>query len=362
MTSRVRRPSVPELLAVLLIATMAGLGWPSRASAERNLEYKLLGDRVAIHNLVGKLRVVRGEGSAVTVEATLLGDEANRLKVEQGELRGYPTFRVIYPSNKVHVEDFMGRSQFWVRDDGTLDGKSGDGHKVELSGSGGLDARADITVRVPTGKRVDIFWGHGSGSVTGTNGYISIDGASLTVSASEVKGDLRVSVGSGEVTVTHGSGEIYLETGSGDVTASDIDGEALKIETGSGAIQVSDIDLPKVDLETGSGAIRAESIRAERASLETGSGSVGLMLDSDIDMLAIESGSGEIEVTVPKNFGAEVSMETGSGSLSTEMPIEVMKKSRNELHGTIGDGRGKLSLETGSGSIVLRNASSSGSR
>jgi lia operon protein LiaG len=356
MMSRAPLPRFPELLAVLLIAAMAGAGWPSRSSAETNFDRTLSGDRVAIHNLVGTLRVVKGEGSSVTAEITLLGDDAGRLRLEQGNLRGYPTLRVVYPSDKIHVDNFGGRSQFWVRDDGTLDGKSGEGHKVELSGRGGLDASADITLRVPTGKRVDVFWGHGSGSVRGVDAYVSVDGASLSVAASDVKGDLRVSVGSGEVTVTHGSGEIYLETGSGDVTASDIDGDALKIETGSGAIQVSEIDLPKISLETGSGAIRAESIRAERASLETGSGSVALMLDSDVDMLAIESGSGEIEVSVPKNFGAEVSMETGSGSLSTEMPIEILKKSRNELHGTIGDGRGKLSLETGSGSIVLRNA------
>lgn len=356
MTSRARRHHLPKLVVSMSIAALTVLLWPTPSSAEANLDRTLSGDRVAIHNLVGTLRVVKGQGSSVTAEISLLGDDGERLRVEQGTLRGIPTLRVVYPSAKIHVEDFGGRSQFWVREDGTLDGKSGEGHKVELSGRSGLDAAADIVLSVPRDKRVDVYWGHGSGSVRGVDGYVSIDGASLSVAASDVRGTLRVSVGSGEVTVTHGSGSIHLETGSGDVTVSDIDGDEMKVETGSGAIHATSIDLPTLRLETGSGAIRAEAIRAERAGLETGSGSVGLLLDSDIENLAVESGSGEIEISVPRGFGAEVSMETGSGSLETEMPIEIRKKSRNELHGTIGDGRGKLSLETGSGSIVIRNA------
>jgi hypothetical protein len=356
MTSRARRLHSTKLIVPVLIAALAPLLWPSPSSAETNLDRTLSGDRVAVHNLVGTLRVVKGEGSSVTVEITLLGDDGQRLRVEQGTLRGIPTLRVVYPSDKIHVANFQGRSQFWVREDGTLDGKSGEGHKVELSEKGGLDASADITVRVPRGQRVDVYWGHGSGSVRGVDAAVSIDGASLAVAATDVRGSLRVSVGSGEVRVTHGSGSIHLETGSGDVTVSDIEGDEMKVETGSGAIHATSIDLPALALETGSGAIRAESIRAERASLETGSGSVGLLLDSDIETLSVESGSGEIEISVPKEFGADVSMETGSGSLETEMPIEIRSKSRNELHGTIGDGRGKLSLETGSGSIVIRNA------
>ena len=36
----------------------------------------------------------------------LLGDDAGRLRLEQGNLRGYPTLRVVYPSDKIHVENF----------------------------------------------------------------------------------------------------------------------------------------------------------------------------------------------------------------------------------------------------------------
>jgi len=336
---------------------MAGLAKPSLAAAETNFDRTISGDRVAIHNLVGTLRVVNGEGSSVTAEIALHGQDAERLHLEQGTLRDIPTLRVVYPSKKIHVDDFSGRSQFWVRDDGTLDGKTGEGHKVEITGrDGGLDASADIVVHVPRGKKVLVYWGHGSGSVRGTDATVSIDGASFSVSASDVRGSLRVSVGSGEVQVAHGGGDIHIETGSGDVTLSDIDGDGTKVETGSGTIHVTDVDLPNLSLETGSGDIRAESVRANRASLETGSGSVGLLLESDVDMLSVESGSGDLDISVPSEFGASVSMETGSGSLETEMPIDITSKSRTEVHGTIGDGRGKLALETGSGSITIRRA------
>jgi lia operon protein LiaG len=359
MNPRRARFRPAHLIAFALVALSPALAaplTPARASAAEVLRRSIPGDRVALHNLVGALTVVEGEGSAVTAEITLLGDDSGRLRIEQGTLRGIPSLRVVYPSDRIHVEGFHGRSMFWVRGDGTLDGKSGDGHRVEVSGKGGLDASADVTLRVPRGRRVDVYWGHGSGRVRGVDGEVSIDGASLEVAASDVKGSLRVSVGSGEVSVTRGRGSIKVETGSGDVTLREIDGDALSIETGSGAIRATDLDLPAIALGTGSGDIHAESVRAERASLETGSGSVGLLLDGDVATLTVESGSGDLDVSVPRGFGASVHMETGSGSLESEVPIQISSKSRHELHGTIGHGRGRVSLETGSGSIVIRGA------
>ena len=148
MTSRARRLHFPKLIVPVLIAALATLLWPAPSSAETNFDRTLSGDRVAVHNLVGTLRVVKGEGSSVTAEISLLGDDGERLRVEQGTLRGIPTLRVVYPSDKIHVENFGGRSQFWVREDGTLDGKSGEGHKVELSGKGGLDATRAIVFQI----------------------------------------------------------------------------------------------------------------------------------------------------------------------------------------------------------------------
>src|SRR5262245_61180890 len=102
MKPRPRRSRCLQLLALAAIATLAGLSRPSTA-AESSFDRTISGDRVAIHNLVGTLRVVKGDGPAVTAEITFQGRDADRLHLEQGTLRNIPTLRVIYPSKKIHI-------------------------------------------------------------------------------------------------------------------------------------------------------------------------------------------------------------------------------------------------------------------
>src|SRR3954467_9068767 len=66
------------------------------AQAERRV---LSGDRIAIYNLAGKLRVESGGGSDVVVEVMRGGRDGDRLRLEQGTIRGYETLRVMYPSD-----------------------------------------------------------------------------------------------------------------------------------------------------------------------------------------------------------------------------------------------------------------------
>src|SRR6184192_4104024 len=91
---------------------------PLRAQTERR---SLSGDRVAIYNLAGKLRVESGRGSDVEVEITRGGRDADQLRIEQGNVGGRQTLRVIYPADRV-VYPERGRSDrttINVRDDGT---------------------------------------------------------------------------------------------------------------------------------------------------------------------------------------------------------------------------------------------------
>jgi lia operon protein LiaG len=326
--------------------------------AETSTRRNLSGERVAIHNLVGSLEVVPGTGSAVVAEVTLRGPDSGRLRVDEGPLRGRSTLRIVYPGNRVKVARFGGHttSNFWVRDDGTLDGKSGEGRRVLLSGRDGIEASADVKLHVPRGAKVEIYWGHGTGDVRDIDADLAIDGAGLGVTTVGTRGALSVDIGSGTVRVRRARGSVNAETGSGDIHLDEVTGDGLSAETGSGTIRANGIDCPELVLETGSGDIEALSLRAERASLETGSGNVEVLLDSNVRSLSVESGSGNLEVLVPRPFGAAVHLETGSGGIEIDVPIEVRSRSRNEVTGTIGDGRGRLQLETGSGNIAIRSA------
>src|SRR5258705_12387101 len=84
MTSRARRLHFPKLVVPVLIAALAALLWPAPSSAETNFDRTLSGDRVAVHNLVGTLRVVKGEGSTVAAGISLLGEDAGLPPVDDG--------------------------------------------------------------------------------------------------------------------------------------------------------------------------------------------------------------------------------------------------------------------------------------
>jgi DUF4097 and DUF4098 domain-containing protein YvlB len=56
---------------------------------------------------------------------------------------------------------------------------------------------------------------------------------------------------------------------------------------------------------------------------------------------------------VPGSLGAAINAETGSGGISYDVPITVTHRERDQLAGRIGDGRGRIEIDTGSGAIRI---------
>src|SRR5262245_37345481 len=105
---------------LLVTALSAGIAGSVNAQTERRA---LSGDRVAIYNLVGRLRVQAGTGSQVTVDVTRAGRDAGQLKIATGEVHGAQSLRVVYPSDRIVYPDMRsrGRTQLRVNNDGTFD-------------------------------------------------------------------------------------------------------------------------------------------------------------------------------------------------------------------------------------------------
>ena len=112
------------------IVALAGLvlALQSPVSAQSPERFTVAGSRVAVYNLVGSISVGPGTGSSVTVEVTRQGADGSQLRVETGPIEGRETLRVIYPEDDIVYSDqnWNGRSEMYVRDDGTFGG--GDGY------------------------------------------------------------------------------------------------------------------------------------------------------------------------------------------------------------------------------------------
>ena len=322
--------------------------------------YDLSGDHVAIYNLVGQVNVQPARGSAVTVDVNFGGPDGNELRVETGEIGDAETLRVVYPYDQITYSEWgrRSRTELRVHADGTFSdsdwrGRSR-GDRITISGrGGGLEAHADLTIAVPAGQRVSIYLAVGEAIIENVDGDIRIDTHSAPVFASGTRGTLTVDVGSGQVEVRGAEGDVNLDTGSGSVDVSDVSGSSLLIDTGSGTVTAVGIAVDELNIDTGSGRITAERVSARDIMLDTGSGSVELEVTENADNIEIDTGSGGVRVTVPESFGASVDIDTGSGGIELDMPITMRRWQRDHVQGVIGDGSGRLHIDTGSGSVRI---------
>ncbi|HUF35113.1 MAG TPA: DUF4097 family beta strand repeat-containing protein [Gemmatimonadales bacterium] len=319
------------------------------AAAQQTERFTLAGGEVAIYNLAGAVTVEPGPGP-VAVQVTRGGAGAASLAIEQGELRGRETLRIRYPGDRVVYAGINRGSStdLRVREDGTFGdgsadhdhGRHGrrhaeDGRRVRVAGAGeGLEAHADLRIQVPAGRAVAIYLAVGRVSVANVEGRLLIDAHSAPVTARATKGVLSVDVGSGPVTVSGAEGELSIDTGSGRVEVTGFRGTELSVDTGSGEVSATDV-------------------RAGGIAIETGSGNVTADLRDEIRSLTVETGSGDVAVTAPAALGAEVDIETASGDIETDFALQVTRHARDHLVGRIGDGKGRIAIETGSGDIRL---------
>jgi hypothetical protein len=349
-----------------LLLAVAFVTVPAAAQSSRHV---LKGESVAIYNLVGELRVEPGSGSDVVVEVERGGADAAKLEIQSGPLRGRETLRIIYPDDVIVMPEW-GRgwnTTLRVRDDGTFgdDGEvSGhrrgwmrDGHEVRITGRSrnGLEAFADLRVTVPAGKTISVNLGVGKAFISNVDGNIRVSVASADVAADRTRGTLRVETGSGNVDLRTAGGDVTLSTGSGDLTVSGMQGASLRLETGSGNVTVTDGKASSLHVETGSGDIDATGSAGDEVSFETGSGNVDVALVSTFRSLSIQTGSGDVTLRVPATVGAEVDLDTGSGDIDLGgLTLQVRRIEHDHVTGTLGDGKGRLSVETGSGNVRLQ--------
>jgi hypothetical protein len=332
------------------------------SSAQAQTERRTIsGERVAIYNLAGKVRVEAGSGSAVVVEITRGGRDADQLRIEEGSIRDRETLRVLYPSDHV-VYPSMGRSSrttISVRDDGTWGDNGSRGsdrgrNRVEIDGSGrGMEAYADLRILVPRGQHIEIHQGVGDARVTSVDADLAVDVAAADVTTQRTRGTLSLDTGSGSVSVSDAQGDVKLDTGSGSVTISNVHGETLRMDTGSGSIEGGDIEVTELKADVGSGGVKLERVRAPRVDVDAGSGGTELELLSNIEQLKIDAGSGGVTVHLPASLNADVDIETGSGGIDTDFAVQVTRMEQRHMVGRIGNGRGRIRIESGSGRVQL---------
>jgi lia operon protein LiaG len=88
-------------------------------------------------------------------------------------------------------------------------------------------------------------------------------------------------------------------------------------------------------------------------SADVGSGGLELDLTAPVSDLTVDAGSGGVTLRLPAAQGAELDIETGSGGIESDFAIQTNRVERNHVRGRIGDGRGRIRIEAGSGTVRL---------
>jgi hypothetical protein len=340
-------------IALPLLAALFPLGHVAAQAPER---YELKGATAQVYNLVGSARIEAGSGGTVEIEVTRGGPDADKLKVNLDD----DGLRVVFPGDRIRYSRMQngGSTSLRVDEDGTFGGDHhGGGRRVRIArDDGDLEAWADLRIAVPAGRSLDLHLAVGRIAASNVDGRLRIEAVAAPVSVTGGTGELSVGTGSGEVRASGRQGHARLSTGSGEIEVTSWSGGDVKAETGSGNVIVTDIESPRLRAQTGSGEIRLSKVRTPDVAVQTGSGNITLELQSVVQRLDVETGSGDVAIVAPPSTSARLDIETGSGDIESDFPLEVTRSGRHHLSGTIGDGKGLVTVGTGSGGVRLLRA------
>jgi len=347
---------VKPALAAIVAALVAAAPLPV-LQAQQPERFDLSGSSLKVYNLIGTLQVGPAAGSTGSAEVIRKGSDAGTLTIQNAG----GSLRVVYPDDQ-YVYPAMGdnsQTTLRVSADGSFDGHWDDGgRKVKVVSRGsGSTAWADIKLSVPSGSRVEVHLGVGKVTLANVNGAISVETASGDVEASSTAGSLSIDTGSGDVTLATHDGDLSVDTGSGDVALSGVKTTNLSVDTGSGNVRVNSLTASALEVDTGSGDVTVLGAAVRVVNIDTGSGDIEVGLTTGIDDLSVNTGSGDVDVSAPGSLGATVEIETSSGDITTEFPLQVTRKGRDGLSGTIGNGKGRISIDTASGDVTLKRQS-----
>jgi DUF4097 and DUF4098 domain-containing protein YvlB len=262
---------------------------------------------------------------------------------------------------------------------------------VTVSGTSGasllIDASsADVSLRDVRTDRLEVRTGTGDATVTSTQarGRALVDTSSGTLSLEALTADaLTVESGTGDVVLrsSRSKGRVDLATSSGALEVESLSAARLSIDTGTGPVSLSRSTLlGDLVVESSSGAVQVQTTTASTASFESGTAVV--TLDAlRARSIAVDSSSGRVDVrrshasTYDVRTGSapvvvdtsvaprDLAVETSSGDIDVTVPrgaysllVDSSTDDDIEVDGVTDSpsAERRLDLRTSSGSITVR--------
>ena len=253
----------------------------------------------------------------------------------------------------IHISNIKGKTN-GKTSSGSIEAKN-------IEGSVNLDTSyGSVKCRNITGDNITVK--SSSGSITaeiikGPTQLITSYGSITCTDFSD--GDIKLKTSSGTIKIYNASfGNCDVHTSYGSIVSDELKGKSIKLNSGSGSISLTESSADTTNLYTSYGRITCRQITTNDITAKSGSGSIDITFsESTPDQIIadLDTSYGSIDFTAPQNFSGQVDLSTSYGSIRTNRPITINGQiSKKEIKGTIGEGSGKLHMQTGSGSINLQ--------
>ena len=227
------------------------------------------------------------------------------------------------------------------------------GCSIKVVGSRHPRVRVDLIAEAPPEIALQLRLKSGRARVTDRTGPVNIASESGSISGSDLAGGVTAHTRSGRISMERVQGGAKATTASGRVELTEIEGTTVA-ETSSGSVSLRAVQADEISAKSGSGSVELSEVDGHGVKAITRSGSIRVSLSRPFtgDMSA-RSGSGSIRVMLPTGSDCDVRATTASGSVRSELPLTGGHTSRHEVGGTLGAGRGRVEIDTRSGSIRL---------
>jgi DUF4097 and DUF4098 domain-containing protein YvlB len=225
---------------------------------------------------------------------------------------------------------------------------------VRISDRGEVLLYADVEVQLPAGADASLRNVVGKITAGDLSGTLEFDTGSGDIALNDLSGSIAADTGSGEIRADQIDGDFSADTGSGDIHLTSFRGESIECDTGSGDIRIDESHATVIEADTGSGDIRVEADAVELQT-DTGSGDIVVVGDTRLERVNADTGSGDVTLVLGPGASFEARASLGSGDIISRYDdAEAIMQKREIVGYRRGDRRTRISVDTGSGDLVIR--------
>ena len=181
---------------------------------------------------------------------------------------------------------------------------------------------------------------------------ISYDGSSADATFENLTTDsFKADTSSGDLKLISCTSKTFdIESSSGEIDLIQRgESDRISVEASSGDISVSAETVKDLTADVSSGKIKLDAKRADSVTTDASSGDARLAFENVPSNMKLESSSGEITVSLPKNADFKAEVDTSSGKFESDIPC-----SKNGDTYTSGNGSNNFNFETSSGDIQIK--------